>query len=187
MFRLIGILSGSVIATAILLAVVDDPTLEHLRRGSKQVVGYVAERIPPQVMHQIEHGQQGGQAHTGSLAAQEDSPSAPVPHDEQAPGETTAMPQHTPEVGEPEPEFGIEQPSADDEPKWHAFWHPFRHKTSALGFIERLRRLTDLDYLVLEVAPGKYRVAFAYRDEVEKQAHLHKIEAATGLKLEQEQ
>lgn len=68
-------------------------------------------------------------------------------------------------------------------PRWYAFWQPFHSEISAAGFRERLERVTGLDYRIVSPRPGEYQVAFAYRDEAERQAHLAAIEAATGLVL----
>ena len=78
--------------------------------------------------------------------------------------------------------------AADDEAgeparRWHAFWQPFRSEISAEGFRRRLEGVTGLDYRVVSPRPGEYQVAFAYRDEAERQENLAAIEAATGLVL----
>lgn len=72
-----------------------------------------------------------------------------------------------------------------DEPgrQWHAFWQPFHSEISAAGFRRRLEGVTGLDYRVVSPRPGEYQVAFAYRDEAERQENLAAIEAATGLVL----
>jgi hypothetical protein len=67
--------------------------------------------------------------------------------------------------------------------QWYAFWQPFRSEISAEGFRRRLEGVTGLDYRVVSPQPGEYQVAFAYRDEAERLAHLAAIEAATGLVL----
>lgn len=72
-----------------------------------------------------------------------------------------------------------------DEParQWHAFWQPFRSEISAEGFRRRLEGVTGLDYRIVSPRPGEYQVAFAYRDEAERQQNLAVIEEATGLVL----
>lgn len=67
--------------------------------------------------------------------------------------------------------------------QWHAFWQPFHSEISAEGFRRRLEGVTGLDYRVVSPRPGEYQVAFAYRDEAERQENLAAIEAATGLVL----
>ena len=107
---------------------------------------------------------------------------------------------------EPEPEFAeastnaIESPSAEAlveaiftpveerpveiiQENWYAFWSPFRSEIAANGFVEQLQRTTGLDYRVVKQKPGVYEVAFAYDDEVDIQAKLDTISAATGLEM----
>lgn len=67
--------------------------------------------------------------------------------------------------------------------QWHAFWQPFHSEISAEGFRRRLEGVTGLDYRVVSPRPGEYQVAFAYRNEAERQENLAAIEAATGLVL----
>ncbi|WP_405235901.1 hypothetical protein [Lentisalinibacter orientalis] len=67
--------------------------------------------------------------------------------------------------------------------QWHAFWQPFRSEISAEGFRRRLEGVTGLDYRIVSPRPGEYQVAFAYRDEAERQQNLAAIEEATGLVL----
>ncbi len=66
---------------------------------------------------------------------------------------------------------------------WHPFWQPFRSQIAANGFAARLTAITDIDYRVLRLKPGAYQVAFAYADEVERNAKLTQIESATGLRV----
>lgn len=66
---------------------------------------------------------------------------------------------------------------------WHAFWSPFRSELAADGFISELQRTTGLDYRVVKLKPGVYEVAFAYRDDTDRQDKLERISAATGLDM----
>ena len=66
-------------------------------------------------------------------------------------------------------------------PRWYAFWSPFRSEIAANGFVDRLQRVTGLDYRVVKLKPGVYEVAFAYKDDREIMANLSQISAATGL------
>ena len=43
---------------------------------------------------------------------------------------------------------------------------------------------TQVPVEVVSAGPGKYRVAFSYRDETERLAQIKHIETVTGLKLE---
>jgi hypothetical protein len=67
--------------------------------------------------------------------------------------------------------------------QWYAFWSPFRSEVAANGFVDRLQRVTGLDYRVVKLKPGVYEVAFAYKDDREIMANLSQISAATGLEL----
>ena len=70
-----------------------------------------------------------------------------------------------------------------EERHWHSFWNPFRSEIAARGFISQLERVTGLDYRVVKVRSGVYEVAFAYDSDIERQAKLSQIQAATGLDL----
>lgn len=87
----------------------------------------------------------------------------------------------SPAASAPGAETGEETGAAGRQ--WYAFWQPFRSEISAEGFRRRLEGVTGLDYRVVSPQPGEYQVAFAYRDEAERLAHLAAIEAATGLVL----
>ncbi len=67
--------------------------------------------------------------------------------------------------------------------QWHSFWNPFRSEIAARGFVSQLERVTGLDYRVVKVKTGVYEVAFAYESDIERQAKLSQIQAATGLEL----
>ncbi len=71
--------------------------------------------------------------------------------------------------------------SAD--PRWHAFWNPFRSRIAAQGFVSRLEKVTGLDYRVEKVNAGVYEVSFAYASDTERSRKLSQISAATGLEL----
>jgi len=91
----------------------------------------------------------------------------------------------SPPASAPGAETGVETDAATGAAgrQWYAFWQPFRSEISAEGFRRRLEGVTGLDYRVVSPQPGEYQVAFAYRDEAERLAHLAAIEAATGLVL----
>lgn len=76
---------------------------------------------------------------------------------------------------------------AEDRPAtdalWHPFWQPFRSQIAANGFASRLTAITGIDYRVLRLKPGAYQVAFAYTDDLERNAKLAQIESATGLRV----
>jgi hypothetical protein len=69
------------------------------------------------------------------------------------------------------------------EQQWYSFWNPFRSEIAARGFVSQLEKVTGLDYRIVKLKTGVYEVAFAYAGDIEKQAKLSQIQAATGLEL----
>jgi len=74
-------------------------------------------------------------------------------------------------------------PPAPPEEHWYAFWSPFRSELAANGFVSQLQRSTGMYYLVVQLKPGAYEVAFAYEVEADIASHLAAISAATGLDM----
>lgn len=111
-------------------------------------------------------------ADTGADAAESAAPDTP---DALSSADETDAEAEVADAGPAEPDPAPRQ--------WHAFWQPFHSEISAEGFRRRLEGVTGLDYRVVSPRPGEYQVAFAYRDEAERLAHLAAIEAATGLVL----
>ncbi|MFC1773966.1 hypothetical protein ACFL3A_11510 [Pseudomonadota bacterium] len=66
----------------------------------------------------------------------------------------------------------------------YLFWSPFRSTWAAQGFAGRLTLATQVPVDVINTGPGKYRVAFSFRNETERLARIEHIETITGLKLE---
>jgi len=66
----------------------------------------------------------------------------------------------------------------------YLFWSPFRSEWAAQGFAERLTLSTQVPVEVFYTGPGNYRVAFSYRNEVDRRVRIEHIETITGLKLE---
>ncbi|MCI0517615.1 MAG: hypothetical protein L0Y45_07265, partial [Woeseiaceae bacterium] len=73
--------------------------------------------------------------------------------------------------------------SLPQERQWYSFWNPFRSEVAARGFVSQLEKVTGLDYRIVKVKTGVYEVSFAYEGDIEKQAKLSQIQAATGLEL----
>lgn len=67
--------------------------------------------------------------------------------------------------------------------QWYAFWSPFRSNIAANGFVTQLQRVTGMDYRIVKSKTGVYEVAFAYKDNNERQQKLALISSATGLDL----
>ncbi len=125
----------------------------------------------------------------GGVSTETAAASEPEPELDPAPVATTPV-EEPPVAGSPPPDTSAEtMPAATDpatpsaERRWFVFWLPFHSELSAEGFRTRLERVTGLDYRIESPTPGEYQVAFAYRDEAERQQALAAIEAATGLAL----
>jgi hypothetical protein len=71
-----------------------------------------------------------------------------------------------------------------DQPGTYLFWSPFRSEWAAQGFARRLTSATQVPVEVIAAAPGAYRVAFSYQDELQRQAWIERIQTITGLQLE---
>ena len=160
MLRLIGILTGSAIAIALLIIAIGIPAL-----------------TPPQVMDTV--------ADPVSLEPVSE-PVAEVPAPETA--EMVPAVEREPEPPEPDPELEavIEELFAEREPveeHWYAFWSPFRSEIAANGFVAKLQEKTGIDYRVVKVKTGVYEVAFAYTDDADIQSKLELITTATGLDM----
>ena len=113
-----------------------------------------------------------------------------VAPDATAPGEPVELP--VAEAAPPAEATAMElEPMPDDsdtmllpqEQQWYSFWNPFRSEIAARGFVSQLEKVTGLDYRIVKVKTGVYEVAFAYDGDIEKQAKLSQIQAATGLEL----
>lgn len=78
-------------------------------------------------------------------------------------------------------------PVGGTEPQWQSFWNPFRSELAANGFVQRLERVTGLDYRVVRVNNGVYQVAFSYASDAERDTRLSQIAAVTGLDLSDSQ
>lgn len=87
-----------------------------------------------------------------------------------SPGETLEVP-------------ASEQVLAPDDSLRFVFWSPFRSERAARGFADRLSLATAVRVDVVHLAPGRFRVAFDYRDEAERRTLLERIEQITGLQL----
>ena len=97
-----------------------------------------------------------------------------------------------------DPEFDAWQPPTSDiaatpvaeaqsTVHWHSFWQPFTSEVSARGFAARLEQLTGLDFQVRRAGVGEYEVMFAHLDDNQRQAHLDRIQTVTGLNLNQQE
>lgn len=166
MIRLIGILTGSALAVAVLLLVLGVPELAE----EPEPVIAVAEPEPrPEFEPEPE-----------SRPEPEPEPEAGLLTQTSDGGETLAEP---PVGHEPELSDSIDRASVDIEQHWYAFWSPFRSEIAADGFVSELARTTGLDYRVVKLKPGIYEVAFAYTDDADIKDKLARISTATGLDM----
>lgn len=125
---------------------------------------------------------EGGESGESAPVADAPEPANATGTEERGDAAAAAAPQEPPAPDSPPASAPGAQTGAGER-QWYAFWQPFRSEISAEGFRRRLEGVTGLDYRVVSPQPGEYQVAFAYRDEAERLAHLAAIEAATGLVL----
>ena len=170
MIRLIGILLGSAIAVALLILVVGIPRITD--GPAPQPVDVSLPLLPEPVA--MDHATPALPAEI--VAALSDAP----PTQPEPPVSPAPAPEPVPD---PLPELPFETAATTEEPRWYAFWSPFRSRIAANGFVTQLQRVTALDYRVVSIKPGVYEVAFAYNEDAEIQANLSQITAATGLEV----
>ena len=184
MMRTTGFLVGVCLTVATLLLVLDkledqqqeamteiteDATAEQL----SGVIAAIAEQVDVVTTDDIVD-ETVASAHESGTAESERSSSldASGPH-----------PDKHPEVAAEAPADGSVHEHSGDAGTYQ-FWSPFRSEWAAQGFAGRLTFATQVAVEVVHEGPGKYRVAFSYRDETERLAQIEHIETITGLKLE---
>ncbi len=199
MTRLLGFLSGLLLVAALAVAAVRYPPGELLGGHGEPRDDRAPEAAPasppsagPPPIEALPRAEDTPPAavdgETGEPAPVADVPDAANATGTEERGDTVAAaaPQEPPLRDSPPASApGVETDAATGAGgrQWYAFWQPFRSEISAEGFRRRLEGVTGLDYRVVSPQPGEYQVAFAYRDEAERLAHLAAIEAATGLVL----
>ena len=171
MIRLIGILTGSALAIAVLIVALGMPRLSppDPDTGSEPVAEPTAE--PPAM--EPAPVPEPGVAEATSDADTEPASDAALVDQLFAPEETRAIVEPVAPVA---PEEAVEE-------NWYAFWSPFRSELAANGFVAKLQETTGLDYRVVKVRTGVYEVAFAYTDDEDIEAKLERIANATGLDM----
>ena len=171
MVRLLGILTGSAIALAILIVTIGIPDFAPSPAAATPVVRddpAVQLRPPPE---------------------EPEAPEEPVASDmtempaEPDPAETPQVPPELAQSAVQEPTDPAPHIAPTADVNWYAFWSPFRSEIAADGFVAELQRTTGLDYRVVRLKPGVYEVAFAYLDDNDIQEKLTKISTATGLDM----
>jgi hypothetical protein len=168
MIRMLGVLCGAAIAIGLLTWLVGVPQFTSKRAPpAEEPLAVVT--LPAAVEHPV----------------MEAAPADPEEAMQPAPGEEMVAPvpraQPVASAAEPDAEPGKGQTQPD--PRWFAFWTPFRSEIAANGFVSRLQSVTGLDYRVVRIEAGVYEVAFAYDSETEIESKLAAITAATGLEL----
>lgn len=187
MLRLIGTLTGSVLAIAALIVAVGIPRFSPPDNppGMSSAVTE-ADSTPatgstePKTVERepIEPGPVDVETPVVETLPRTDEPAA-APLSE---AETAALIE---EIFAPPPQpVAVDAAAADPpaaEERWYAFWSPFRSEIAANGFVSRLQETTGIDYRIVKVKTGVYEVAFAYSDDNDIQDKLERISAATGL------
>lgn len=169
MFRLIGILTGSAIAVAILIVALGIPEFAAPEPATPVIAEPLKEFVyepAPQPKAAIPV--------IAKTELEEPSESETV---------VTTTPELVPEEDVLEPTAVSESTREATDQLWYAFWSPFRSEIAADGFVSQLQRTTGLDYRVVKLKPGVYEVAFAYSDDSDIQDKLMQIASATGLDL----
>lgn len=179
MIRLIGILTGSAIAVAILIVALGVPEFAAPDKGtsdSSMPVDQIAYEpmsgsvTKPQVAAALEFDAPEIDAQDTEARAEPDTVVAEI-------AETPVPEDHSEVVAARE---SVQEIPAQ---QWYAFWSPFRSEIAADGFVSQLQRTTGLDYRVVKLKPGVYEVAFAYSDNSDVEDKLAQISTATGLDL----
>ena len=169
MIRLIGILTGSAIAVAFLIVALGVPEFAAPEATIPVITNTKDPTVNEPLLEPIAETQATAvteiETDVESETGVEEILELPIPEDRL---ETVAAPE------------AVQNTS---EPKWYAFWSPFRSKIAADGFVSQLQRTTGLDYRVVKLKPGVYEVAFAYSDDLDVQDKLAQISTATGLDL----
>ena len=171
MTRLMGILTGSAIAVALLIVMLGMPEFAAEHSAPQRPVETVAEmpRLPPpdvpdapQTEPIMQTPEQVVETISSDLfeAEKEALPAPPA-----------------------EPVIPDEELAPAGETRWFAFWSPFRSEIAAAGFVSELQRTTVLDYRVDKLKTGVYEVGFAYSDESDIEDKLASISTATGLEF----
>jgi len=193
MFRLLGIVIGSVISIGGILLVLGIPQLDFSSFESDQARFDEAVRKLREKQPAIEEaartaaGTEAGGAVAASGPSPGDAATPEVPADQPGAQEAAAAPAEpdtwqAAAAADP-PDTEPEEKPLANELEWQDFWNPFRSEIAARGFVSQLERVTGLDYRIVKVKAGEYQVGFAYHGDDERRLHLQQIADATGLDL----
>ena len=187
MIRLAGILTGSAVAAAFMVVALGIPDFGAEEDAASPVPGSVGPTDRSTVTEtglavQAESGMTGIPGDNDAPLLDATAPVAPGPPADATFGESQ-VPDEIVSQSSPPPVAEEAAENADVEPRWYAFWSPFRSELAADGFVAELQRTTGLDYRVVKLKPGVYEVAFAYSDDADIDDRLTQISMATGLDL----
>jgi hypothetical protein len=179
MIRLLGFIIGSAVSIGAILLILGVPEL-HLSNPELHKNRF------DEALQNLKEKQREIAAATSANDAEVPAPATPEVVTEPLPGPVALVDE--PALTELPTELPAETDDGDElllsqDRQWHSFWNPFRSEIAARGFVSQLERVTGLDYRVVKVKTGVYEVAFAYESDVERQAKLSQIQAATGLEL----
>lgn len=167
--RFAGILTGSALAIALILATMGTPRIAIPAKEKDELPALEPADDPAFVA-------------SAAVTDSADNDAAPLvlqPTPQRTLPEPPAVAAAAPDVALPPANNAAQaEPSS-----WYAFWSPFRSEIAADGFVARLQQTTGLDYRVVKLEPGIYEVAFAYSDDTDRAEKLRRISAATGLDL----
>ena len=181
MIRLMGFVLGTVTVAAGLWVLSNTTEGERIASNARQTITRawerVAARVPaaaPAFPSRVEVTDSGSR--TWRLSEVASDPPPAVAATTQADGEAPAPQAAADTAGAAQMVSAVELRR-----RWHTFWYAFQRKTSAQGFADRLAAVTGLEFTVIDQGDGSHAVAFAYQEEDERNAHLGRIRARTGL------
>ena len=176
MIRLLGFIIGSAVSIGVILLLLGVPEFRlsnpHLDKG----------RFDEALQNLKDKQREVASAVAGAVDNVAPQAMAPVEAIESPIAEVAPLTESAGIESEPVPD-GSDSLLLPQEQQWYSFWNPFRSEIAARGFVSQLEKVTGLDYRILKVKTGVYEVAFAYEGDIEKQAKLSQIQAATGLEL----
>lgn len=205
MFRMFGFLSGVLVATLAIGALMDAPgrsaMLATFMRIGDAATAAVARRIG-QTPDKLEPSRDARSAHSANSTGEArpvgnpaDLSSPPVPVEPAAASTTAsaamrelpARPSVDPLPQAPRP-VSTAPPAARSTaaiatPGWQAVWKTFRSEISAQGFADHLRHTYRAEYRIRQEAPWRYRVEIAYADHRQLSAVLDAFRDDTGFDL----
>ena len=185
LFRLIGFISGVMVAMIVLTNLFDTPSVDAIREVADQLWPRDATKA-----HETKPGQETSMANserenTASARQHAGGRDNGLLSSARTPIKTEIT--TTESVQEPQEASGSKTKPNDSVTLWHAVWNPFRSELSASGFADRLTRLTDGEYRVRRVSVGAYQVEVSYDPDTGVGDTLMQIQMMTGLRIGESQ